>query len=129
MTVRYLPFPNAPDAETVGESILVERLPVFLAVAAELAKYDFGDSDLDAIEAGLAGTDYHQDVWLSYTLTGSRVVDLQLALDDPGSGIAWIRLTGEEELLAEVRGAASVIHRYSLAGGPYADSRLLGLWR
>jgi len=114
---------------TVGDSILVERLPVFLAVAAELAKYDFDDSDLDAIEAGLAGTDYHQDVWLSYALTGSRVVALQLSLDDPGSGLVWVQFTGERELLAEIRGAASVIHRYSLAEGPYADRRLIGLWR
>ncbi|MFF6915995.1 hypothetical protein [Streptomyces sp. NPDC012466] len=87
--------PSTSAADLGGGWILAENLRPFCESVAEFSGYDFDDSDWQAVENALPGTDVEKpDGWYDYPLSGRTPLTLLVA-DDPGSSVVFVRLTGE----------------------------------
>ena len=96
-----------------------ERIHPFLWLLAELAGCGYDEMDRDAVDAGLATTDYHSDKWFEYLLSGKQTVPLRLSHDWEGS-MVFVEFSGDPDLLAAVKGVEATMSSYTLSGGPYA---------
>lgn len=91
-----------------------EKLRPFCESVAEFSGYGFDDSDWQAIENALAGTDVEEPGgWYDYPLSGRTPLTLLVA-DDPGSSVVFVRLTGEpdDRTRAQIEAALHIFSPY-----------------
>ncbi|MFF8936890.1 hypothetical protein ACF08O_19545 [Streptomyces paradoxus] len=81
-----------------------------------MSGYDFDDSDWQAVESALPGTDVEEPGgWYDYPLSG-RVPMTLLVAADPGSSVVFVRLTGEpdDRTRARIEAAVHIFSRYTM---------------
>ncbi|MFJ8592815.1 hypothetical protein [Streptomyces sp. NPDC093598] len=108
--------PSSSAATFGGGWIFGGNLRPLCESAAEFSGYDFDDSDWQAIENALPGTDVEKPGgWYGYPLSG-RVPLTLLVADDPGSSVVFVRITGEpdDRTRARIKAALHLFGRYTV---------------
>ncbi|MFF8398277.1 hypothetical protein [Streptomyces sp. NPDC016172] len=106
--------PSGSAASFGGGWMFEENLRPFCESVAEFSGYGFDDSDWQAIENALAGTDVEKPGgWYDYPLSGRTPLTLLVA-DDPGSSVVFVRLTGEpdDRTRAQIEAALHIFSLY-----------------
>ncbi|MEV4785674.1 hypothetical protein AB0K53_09515 [Streptomyces tuirus] len=99
-----------------GGWIFAENLRPLCESVAEFSGYGFDDSDWQAIETALPGTDAEKPGgWYDYPLAG-RVPLTLLVAEDPGSSVVFVRLTGDpdDRTRAQIEAALRIFSVYTV---------------
>lgn len=91
-----------PDGVFGGGWIFDANLRPFCESVAAFAEYDFDDSDWQAIETALPGTDIERAEWYDYPLMGQVPLTLFVAAD-PGSCVVFVSVAGEPDAPTKAR--------------------------
>ena len=81
--------------------------------ASQLVGYEFDNLDWDAVASGVRETDYEEQRWFEYALSGRQSLTLGAALDS-GTRVAWIRAATDGEMEIRLNVAADLMADYAL---------------
>ena len=74
---------------------------VVLSEIAQIASYDYDESDQTAIEFGFKDTDSEDDRWFAYEFQGNEVVRLQLA-DEMGTDTCMLKIETSSKVEVQI---------------------------
>ncbi|MDO0913187.1 hypothetical protein QQM39_20720 [Streptomyces sp. DT2A-34] len=105
-----------PDSAFDGGWIVDVNLRPLCESVARFAGYEFDDSDWQAIETALPGTDVERSDWYDYPLLGRVPLTLFVAAD-PGSGVVFVRFAGEvdDRTKAQIEAALYIFVMWEVA--------------
>lgn len=110
------PEPNKrdwPRVRGLEAWIREENLRPMFEFAPQLVGYQFDDLDWDAVASGVRETNYEEQRWFEYALSGRQSLTLGAALDS-GTRVAWIRAATEGEMKLRLNVAADLMVDYAL---------------
>ncbi|MDL5202783.1 hypothetical protein [Streptomyces sp. ALI-76-A] len=110
---------SEPECILDGGWIIDTNLRPLCESVAELAGYEFSESDWQAVETALPATDVEQATWYDYPMLGRQPLTLLVAAD-PGSSVVFIRVAGvtDERTKAQIEAALHIFAWWELAQQP-----------
>jgi hypothetical protein len=91
-----------------------EEIRPWCELIAEVVGYSFDDLDWDAVTAGMANADRHQDRWFEYSITGpTDTIQLRMAynINEDNVSVIW---EAPPHLHSLIRQVTSIVQRYHL---------------
>jgi hypothetical protein len=94
--------------------IYESNLRPFLSIVFDFVEYEFDESDLQAVEHGLQGTDVEQNIWFDYDLNTKKGLLIALAHDD-NSSVIFVKTKSTSEIEAKIAVVLDIMGNYHLS--------------